>query len=102
MVYHAGEFMELHQEFGIAGFSCLAVEKKNHLHVCHFFQKTMKDGGPKETRKSAIQEIVDYENQSLYFYNNNVSSYFEKETKLTVSTCNGKFLLQSFLKDLVF
>ncbi|CAG8852576.1 36028_t:CDS:2, partial [Gigaspora margarita] len=55
MVYHVGKFMELHQEFGIAN---------------------------EGIRKSAIQEIVDYKNRMLYFCNQEVSSYFEKEMKL--------------------
>ncbi|CAG8739620.1 2659_t:CDS:2, partial [Gigaspora margarita] len=58
IVYHVGEFMELHQEFGIAN---------------------------RGIRKSAIQEIVDYKNRMLYFCNQEVPSYFEKETKLVVN-----------------
>ncbi|CAG8768118.1 16015_t:CDS:1, partial [Racocetra fulgida] len=30
MVYHVGEFKDLHQKFGMTGFSCSAIKKKNH------------------------------------------------------------------------
>lgn len=44
LVNHVGEFLEIHQEFGLAAFSCSAVEKKNHMQVCLYFQNTLKDG----------------------------------------------------------
>ncbi|RIB07706.1 hypothetical protein C2G38_2213620 [Gigaspora rosea] len=66
LVHHIAEFMERHKYFGFAAFSCEAVEKKNHNHVATFFRRTMKDGGNGIERKSAIFEILDYENRSLY------------------------------------
>ena len=41
--------------------------KKNHDQVSTFFRKTMKDGGKGIERKSAIFEILYYENRSMYF-----------------------------------
>ena len=32
-----------------------------------FFRKTLKNGGNLLKRKSAIQEIIEYENRTLYF-----------------------------------
>jgi len=59
--------MEQHQQFRLGAFSCVPVEKKNHDQVSAFFQKTMKDGGKGAERKSAIVEILDYENCLMYF-----------------------------------
>ncbi|CAG8497504.1 2729_t:CDS:2 [Scutellospora calospora] len=84
MVYHVGEFIDLHRKFGMVGFSCSAVEKKNHQQVSYFFRKTLKDGGSEGVKKSAILEILDHDNRNLYFYKNNVPIYFEKETRLTI------------------
>jgi hypothetical protein len=67
LVHHVPEFMDKHRNFGFAAFSCTAVEKKNHDQVSAFFRKTMKDGGKGMERKSAIFEILYYENRSLYF-----------------------------------
>jgi hypothetical protein len=67
LVHHLPEFMEQHQKFGLGAFSCSAVEKKNHDQVSAFFRKTMKDGGKGVERKSAIFEILHYENRSMYF-----------------------------------
>jgi len=67
LINHIPEFIELHQRFGFAAFSCAAVEKKNHDQVSIFFRKTMKDGGKGTDRKSAIFEILSYENRLLYF-----------------------------------
>uniref|UniRef100_U9SZ25 Uncharacterized protein n=1 Tax=Rhizophagus irregularis (strain DAOM 181602 / DAOM 197198 / MUCL 43194) TaxID=747089 RepID=U9SZ25_RHIID len=50
--------MHIHRQFGLAAFSCSAVEKKNHQQVSHFFRKTTKDG-----------DILEYENRTLYFNN---------------------------------
>ncbi|RHZ83410.1 hypothetical protein Glove_94g12 [Diversispora epigaea] len=61
LVNHLSEFMERHR-FSLSDFSCSPVEKKNHDQVSAFFRKTMKDGGKKLERKSAIFEILDYEN----------------------------------------
>jgi hypothetical protein len=46
-------------------FSCESLEKKNHLQVRLFFCKTRKDGG--RDFSSAIKEILEVENRSLYF-----------------------------------
>ncbi|CAG8696722.1 44185_t:CDS:2 [Gigaspora margarita] len=59
LVYHIPEFLNLHSNFGLIGFSCSAVEKKNHQHVVHFFQKTLKDSGGENINKSAIIEIME-------------------------------------------
>ncbi|PKC52847.1 hypothetical protein RhiirA1_404360, partial [Rhizophagus irregularis] len=67
LVHHLPEFMEQHQKFGLSAFSCAPVKKKNHDQVSAFFRKTMKDGGKGIERKSAIFEILHYENRSLYF-----------------------------------
>ena len=67
LVNHLPEFMEQHQKFGLGAFSCSPVEKKNHDQVSAFFRKTMKDGGKGVERKSAIFEILHYENRLLYF-----------------------------------
>src|SRR5205085_11456368 len=82
MVYHVPEFLDLNHEFKMRGFSYSAVEKKNHQQVSYFFQKSLKNGGPEGIRKSAILEIVDHDNRELFFYSNDVPSFFEKETKL--------------------
>ena len=59
--------MEKHRRWGLKAFSCSAVEKKNHNQVSTFFRKTLKNGGNPLKRKSAIQEIIEYENRTLYF-----------------------------------
>ncbi|GES79267.1 hypothetical protein GLOIN_2v1792490 [Rhizophagus clarus] len=71
LVYHVPEMMRIHHNFGLAAFSCSAVEKKNHQQVSHFFKKTTKDGGIGKGRKSAIVNILEYENRVLYFNNHN-------------------------------
>jgi len=69
LVYHVHEMMDIHRTFGLRSFSCSAVERKNHDHVLLFFRHTMKDGGSKGAdRKSAILEILEFENRSLYFF----------------------------------
>ncbi|POG83092.1 hypothetical protein GLOIN_2v1469570 [Rhizophagus irregularis DAOM 181602=DAOM 197198] len=45
LVSHVWEFMLIHKRWGLNAFSCSAVEKKNHDHVCYFFKKTLKNGG---------------------------------------------------------
>uniref|UniRef100_U9T615 Uncharacterized protein n=1 Tax=Rhizophagus irregularis (strain DAOM 181602 / DAOM 197198 / MUCL 43194) TaxID=747089 RepID=U9T615_RHIID len=67
LINHIPEFIKLHGHFGLAAFSCAGVEKKNHDQVSAFFRKTMKDGGKGIERKSAIFEILYYENQFMYF-----------------------------------
>jgi hypothetical protein len=46
-------------------FSCESLEKKNHDQVRLYFTKTRKDGG--KNYKSAVREIMEIENRSLYF-----------------------------------
>ncbi len=70
LIYHISEMMYIHRQFGLAAFSCSAVEKKNHQQVSYFFRKTTKDGGGKR-RKLAIVDILEYENRVLYFNNHN-------------------------------
>ncbi len=67
LVYHGWELLEKHKRWGLKEFSCSAVEKKNHNQVSTFFRKTLKNGGNPLKRKSAIQEIIEYENRTLYF-----------------------------------
>jgi hypothetical protein len=70
LVYHGWELLQIHQRWGIKAFSCLAVEKKNHNQVSTFFRKTLKNGGGSIKRKSAIEEIIEYENRNLYYIYN--------------------------------
>ena len=67
LVYHGWELLEKHKRWGLKAFSCSAVEKKNHNQVSTFFRKTLKNEGNPLKRKSAIQEIIEYENRTLYF-----------------------------------
>ncbi|CAG8819529.1 15495_t:CDS:2, partial [Cetraspora pellucida] len=67
LVHYVPEFMVHYQNFGLAVFSYVAVEKKNHAQVSLFYKKSMKDGGKGMERKSIILEILNYENQSLYY-----------------------------------
>ena len=67
LVYHEWELLEKYQRWGLGAFSCYAVEKKNHNQVSTFFRKTLKNGGNLLKRKSAIQEIIEYESRALYF-----------------------------------
>ncbi|GET00608.1 hypothetical protein GLOIN_2v1728867 [Rhizophagus clarus] len=69
------------EEFGLSAFSCSAVEKKNHMQVCLYFQNTLKDGGNKNSQKSAILEMLEYENRQLYFDSNSVPSFLKKSKK---------------------
>jgi len=84
LVYHIPEFLNLHSNFGLIGFSCSAVEKKNHQHVVHFFRKTLKDGRGENINKSAIIEIMEWENRNLYFFSHDVPVFFEKITTINV------------------
>jgi hypothetical protein len=80
LVHHLPEFMEQYQKFGLSAFSCASVEKKNHDQVSAFFRKTMKDGGKDIERKSAIFEILHYENRSLYFaQKGTIDKYFKPQ-----------------------
>ncbi|POG58951.1 hypothetical protein GLOIN_2v1726617 [Rhizophagus irregularis DAOM 181602=DAOM 197198] len=78
---HAAEFLEIHHEFGLAAFLCSPVEKMNHMQVCLYFQNTLKDGGNKNSLKSAILEMLEYENRQLYFASNKVPNFLKKSKK---------------------
>ncbi|GES96184.1 hypothetical protein GLOIN_2v1521868 [Rhizophagus clarus] len=78
---HVAEFLEIHHKFGLSAFSCSAVEKKNHMQVCLYFQNTLKDGGNKNSQKSAILEMLEHENRQLYFDSNSVPSFLKKSKK---------------------
>ena len=84
LVYHVPEMMRIHQKFGLAAFSCSAVEKKNHQQVSHFFKKTTKDGGVGKGRKSAIVNILEYENRVLYFNNHNMVDLIRLPKRLRI------------------
>jgi hypothetical protein len=87
LVYHVCEFMSLHQIFGLKSFSCSPVEKKNHMHINKFFNKTFKDGG-NSNRKSAIYEIMESENRQIYYLINNIPSAIAKPTRITIKENN--------------
>jgi hypothetical protein len=78
---HAAKFLKIHHEFGLSAFSCSAVEKKNHMQVCLYFQNILKNGGNENSRKSAILEMLEYENRQLYFDSNRVPSFLKKSKK---------------------
>jgi hypothetical protein len=80
LVYHMSKFMEKHKQFGIKAFSCAPVEKKNHQQVTHFFRQTTKDGG--KNKKSAITDILEYENRVLFYLFDNVETSAPKPKKL--------------------
>ena len=78
LINHIPEFMEQHYQFGLSAFSCTPVEKKNHDQVSAFFRKTMKDGGKGAERKSAIFEILHYENRLMYFAQKGTTAKYPK------------------------
>ncbi|RGB28240.1 hypothetical protein C1646_797379 [Rhizophagus diaphanus] len=82
LVCHMSEFMERHKQFGITAFSCAAVEKKNHQQVTHFFRQTMKGGG--KNKKSAIADILEYENRVLFYLFDNVETSTPKAKKISL------------------
>ncbi|PKC62344.1 hypothetical protein RhiirA1_397698 [Rhizophagus irregularis] len=84
LVYHIPEMMRIHHNFGLAAFSCSAVEKKNHQQVSHFFKRTTKDGGTGKGRKSAIIDILEYENRLLYFKNHDEIDLIQLPKRLRV------------------
>jgi hypothetical protein len=84
LIHHLPEFMEQHQQFGLGAFSCAPVEKKNHDQVSAFFRKTMKDGGKGAERKSAIVEILDYENRLMYFTHKGTIEKYPKPHKIHI------------------
>jgi hypothetical protein len=83
LVFHIHEFMEKHKKWGLKSFSCAAVENKNHQQVSQFFRKTLRDGGNGANRKSAIVQILEFENRKLH-YNINDSQVIPKMIKLQV------------------
>ncbi|PKY53560.1 hypothetical protein RhiirA4_547717 [Rhizophagus irregularis] len=88
LVHHVSEFMTIHQKWGLKSFSCSAVEKKNHQQVSYFFRKTMKDGGRK-SKSSAIIEILEHENRSLFYNYHNVSLNSQKPHKIHIKAENN-------------
>ncbi|GES84262.1 hypothetical protein GLOIN_2v1778530 [Rhizophagus clarus] len=66
----------------------LPVEKKNHEHISSFFRKTMKDGGKGAERKSAIFEILHYENRSLYFTQKDTADKYPKPQRIHIKNTN--------------
>ena len=67
LVFHIHELMEKHKKWGLKAFSCGPVEKKDHLQVSEFFRKTLRDGGNGVDQKSAIVQILEFENRKLYY-----------------------------------
>jgi hypothetical protein len=84
LVFHIHELMEKHKKFGLKAFSCGPVEKKNHQQVSEFFRKTLRDGGNGVDRKSAIVQILEFENRKLYYNINNYSQNYSKTIKLQI------------------
>lgn len=80
LVCHVHELIDIHHEFGLAAFNCSAIEKKNHIQVCRYFQSTLKDGGHEEHKRSCILELLEHENQELFFQIFEVPNYFKKST----------------------
>jgi hypothetical protein len=85
LVYHISEFMAIHQKWGLKSFSCSAVEKKNHEQVSYFFRKTMKDGG-KKSKSSAIIEILQHENRSLFYNHHDVTLNYQKPYNVHINS----------------
>ena len=65
LVSHIWEFMSRHQRWGLNSFSCSAVEKKNHDHVCYFFRKLSKMA---ENFKIELQQFVRFWNMKTAFF----------------------------------
>ena len=84
LIYHVHEMMAIHKPFGLNSFSCSAVERKNHDHVLFFFRCTMKDGGKEMNRKSAIWNILEFENRVLYFFKNILPNTLKLPKKLRI------------------
>ncbi|RHZ50863.1 hypothetical protein Glove_490g31 [Diversispora epigaea] len=81
LVYHVLEFLSLHQDLGLISFSCAAVEKKNNIQVCQYFQNTLKDSGHENSKKSSILEILEHKNRQLFYWIENVPNHFKKTTQ---------------------
>jgi hypothetical protein len=84
LVSHVWEFMLIHKRWGLNSFSCSAVEKKNHDHVCYFFKKTLKNGGKFQNKTSAIREILEHENRLFFYTQNNTSLSYPKPQHIHV------------------
>ncbi|GET56259.1 hypothetical protein GLOIN_2v1786003 [Rhizophagus irregularis DAOM 181602=DAOM 197198] len=63
LVYHVPEMMRIHQKFGLAAFSY---------------------GGVRKGRKSAIVNILEYENRVLYFNNHNMVDLIRLSKRLRI------------------
>jgi len=83
LIYHIHELMEKHKKWGLKSFSCAAVEKKNHQQISEFFRKTLKDGGVNQ--KSAIIQILEFENRKLYYTTHEISQTHSKIEKLRIN-----------------
>ncbi|PKC58742.1 hypothetical protein RhiirA1_470515 [Rhizophagus irregularis] len=83
LVCHMSEFMEKHKRWSIKAFSCAPVEKKNHQQVTNFFRQTFKDGG--DQQKSAIIEILEFENRMLFYLFDNVKPFISKPKRICSS-----------------
>ncbi len=86
LVHHISEFMTIHQKWGLKAFSCSGVEKKNHEQVSYFFRKTMKDGGKKKFQSSAIIEILQHENRTLFYNHNNTPLNYKHPQKIRIKS----------------
>jgi hypothetical protein len=84
LVSHVWEFMFIHQRWGLNAFSCSAVEKKNHDHVCYFFRKTLKNGGSFQNKNSAIREILEHENRLFFYTQNNIPFSYSKPQHIRI------------------
>jgi len=78
LVSHVWEFILIHQRWRLNAFSCSAIEKKNHDHVCYFFKKTLKNGGKFQNKTLAIYEILEHENQLFFYTQKNISLSYSK------------------------
>ena len=84
LVYHIHEMILIHRTLELKSFLCSAIEHKNHDHVLLFFRHTMKDGGKEADRKSAISNILEYENRLLYYFTHILENTLEKPKKLRI------------------
>ena len=85
LVSHVWEFMLKHQRWGLNAFSCSAVEKKNHDHVCYFFRKSLKNGGKFQHKTSAIREILEHENRLFFYTQNDVPFLYSKPQHIHIT-----------------
>ena len=64
------------------------MEKKNHEQVSYFFRKIMKDGG-RRSKSSAIIEILQHENQTLFYNHYNIPLNYQKSQKIYIKAENN-------------